>query len=370
MSETHNNQNPANSPTGAQGSSVPPAPQAPVPPAPAPVPAPQPQGQQPQMPGAGQGAPVSDGHDAPGAPEGNAPARNAAAKKDGSNGLPFGIDPKDPKGMMSKPPQRIGIISTVLFFVVAFFIGNQMMQMMNGGNEVDTLITSEFVQAVEQDRVQDVVYDAGNYTVSGTYYPAATAGSTASSSYNSAFEALNAQMEAVLGPDAEVVETTELDEQTIGDARKYTSTFVGQDSLMQLLAGHPDIQYQVKIPDGFWDILGSILPILLIAGLMIFFFSQMSKANNSQMSFGKAKAKEYSEEHPDVTFADVAGEDEAVEEPPGNQRLPGKPREVPNLGREDSARLPAGRPSGHGQDAFGARRCRRSPGAVLQHFRL
>ena len=32
------------------------------------------------------------------------------------------------------------------------------------------------------------------------------------------------------------------------------------------------------------------------------------------MSFGKAKSKDYVEEHPDVKFADVAGVDEAVEE--------------------------------------------------------
>ena len=53
---------------------------------------------------------------------------------------------------------------------------------------------------------------------------------------------------------------------------------------------------------------------LLLVGLMIFFFVQMNKANSSQMSFGKAKAKKTVEERPDVRFDDVAGEDEAVEE--------------------------------------------------------
>ena len=60
----------------------------------------------------------------------------------------FNIDPKDAKQMMSRPPQRVSIISAILFFVVAMFIGSQMMTMMNGA-ETDTLITSEFVQAVE-----------------------------------------------------------------------------------------------------------------------------------------------------------------------------------------------------------------------------
>ena len=40
----------------------------------------------------------------------------------------------------------------------------------------------------------------------------------------------------------------------------------------------------------------------------------MQKANNSQMSFGKAKTKKNAEERPDVKFSDVAGVDEAVEE--------------------------------------------------------
>ena len=38
----------------------------------------------------------------------------------------------------------------------------------------------------------------------------------------------------------------------------------------------------------------------------MFFFYKMQQANNSQMSFGKNKAKKTLEERPDVTFADVA----------------------------------------------------------------
>ena len=80
------------------------------------------------------------------------------------------------------------------------------------------------------------------------------------------------------------------------------------------MAAHPTIQYSVRLASPWGSILASILPILIIAGLLLFFFSQMNKANNSQMSFGKAKAKKSVEEHPDVHFSDVAGVDEAVEE--------------------------------------------------------
>ena len=297
----------------------------------APEPSPQPQGQQPQQ---QSRSPYGDAQDSQGAGGANrVPAQNQGQR--GSS--MFNIDPKDAKQMMSRPPQRVSIISAILFFAVALFIGSQMMSMMNS-NETDTLITSEFVQAVEQGRVENVVYDAGSYTVSGTYYPAATAGSTASSSYNSAFEALNAQVQSALGSSAPTVETTGLSEQTVGTPRNYTSTYVGQDSLMQLLKGHPDVQYQVKLPDGFSDILVSLLPVILIAAVMIFFFSQMNKANNSQMSFGKAKAKEYVEEHPDVKFDDVAGEDEAVEELQEIKDFLTNPKKYQDLG----AKIPRG----------------------------
>lgn len=259
-------------------------------------------------------------------PEGDAANRDAKGrgprrpegKESGPEGFGslFGLgdsgDPKDPKQIMSRPPQRMSIVSAVLFFIIALFIGNQMMNMM-GTQQTDTLITSEFVQAVEQGRVENVVYDAGSYTVSGKYYPAATAGSTAADAYNKAFESLNAQMESIFGS-GEGVATQALETQSLGEVRNYTSTYVGQDSLMQLLSQYPDIQYTVQLPNGLLDTLFAFLPTLLLIGLMVFFFLQMSKANNSQMSFGKAKAKEYTVDHPDVKFSDVAGEDEAVEE--------------------------------------------------------
>ncbi len=223
---------------------------------------------------------------------------------------------KRPNGSVPTPPRRTSIITAVLIFFVMFFVGMQMVNMFTSG-ERDSLITSEFVQAVEQDRVINVVYDAGEYTVTGKYYPAATAGSSTADAFNTAFSSLNAQLglkDVASGAALDGIALTSLEEQVLSQPREYTSTYVGQDSLMQLLAGHPNTTYKVVLPSGFMDILLSLLPILLLGGLMIFIFSQMNKANNSQMGFGKAKAKEYVEEHPNVRFSDVAGEDEAVEE--------------------------------------------------------
>ena len=225
---------------------------------------------------------------------------------------------KKPNPQFQQPNSRTTLITVALFLLVAFFVGSQFMSFNAASNNpTDNLITSEFVQAVEQGRVEKVVYAAGDYTVSGTYDPAATAGATAADAFNGAFDALNARAATLKDPGGATlpgVGTADLEPATLGAVHNYTSTYVGQDSLGELMARHPDVQYQVTLPSPFMEILGALLPMLLIAGLLLFFFTQMQKANNSQMSFGKNKAKKTLEERPDVTFADVAGVDEAVEE--------------------------------------------------------
>ena len=58
----------------------------------------------------------------------------------------------------------------------------------------------------------------------------------------------------------------------------------------------------------------NVLPILLMVGLILFFMQQMQGGGNRLMSFGKSKARQITKDMPKVTFADVAGVDEAVEE--------------------------------------------------------
>ena len=65
---------------------------------------------------------------------------------------------------------------------------------------------------------------------------------------------------------------------------------------------------------GLWTVLLGFLPYLLLFGMMIFIFSQMQGGGNRVMQFGKAKAKQVGKDHPKVTFDDVAGLEEAIEE--------------------------------------------------------
>ena len=61
-------------------------------------------------------------------------------------------------------------------------------------------------------------------------------------------------------------------------------------------------------------ILGSFIPFLIIIGLFWFMMSQAQGGGSRVMQFGKSRAKLANKDTPKVTFADVAGADEAVEE--------------------------------------------------------
>ncbi|MGN6324586.1 ATP-dependent zinc metalloprotease FtsH [Pseudolysinimonas sp.] len=74
--------------------------------------------------------------------------------------------------------------------------------------------------------------------------------------------------------------------------------------------------YNDDVPQQNWflSILGLLLPVLVIGVIFWFLLSSMQGGGNRVMQFGKSRAKLVSKESPKVTFADVAGSDEAVEE--------------------------------------------------------
>ncbi|UBQ02720.1 ATP-dependent zinc metalloprotease FtsH [Curtobacterium sp. TXMA1] len=79
-----------------------------------------------------------------------------------------------------------------------------------------------------------------------------------------------------------------------------------------------------KLPDGYNDtvqqgnwflsLLGIILPFLIIGALFWFLLSSAQGGGSKVMQFGKSRAKMNNKENPQVSFADVAGSDEAIEE--------------------------------------------------------
>ncbi len=110
---------------------------------------------------------------------------------------------------------------------------------------------------------------------------------------------------------------------TLQDGSKEKAAYIdGQGLLLQQ-------QLQAKkdagqLPDGYnvnvvrdnilVSLLISLLPIVIIVGLLFFFMSQMQGGGSKIMNFGKAKTKAINKDMPKTSFSDVAGADEAVEE--------------------------------------------------------
>ncbi|RIX30236.1 ATP-dependent zinc metalloprotease FtsH [Amnibacterium setariae] len=76
------------------------------------------------------------------------------------------------------------------------------------------------------------------------------------------------------------------------------------------------LTYTDEVPQPNWLLsIGSILlPFLIIGVIFWFLMSSMQGGGNRVMQFGKSRAKLVSKETPKVTFNDVAGSDEAIEE--------------------------------------------------------
>ncbi len=71
---------------------------------------------------------------------------------------------------------------------------------------------------------------------------------------------------------------------------------------------------QIDTQNWFASMLSLVLPMVIVLALFWFLMGQMQGGGNRVMQFGKSRAKLATKDMPKVTFADVAGADEAVEE--------------------------------------------------------
>ncbi|MTE22941.1 ATP-dependent zinc metalloprotease FtsH [Microbacterium sp. ZXX196] len=104
-------------------------------------------------------------------------------------------------------------------------------------------------------------------------------------------------------------------------------------------AAEPADGYDDAVPQAsfFGSLLSIMLPILLL-GLLFWFLLSNAQGGGKIAQFGKSRAKNVTKEHPEVTFADVAGADEAVEELHEIKEFLADPSKFQALG----ARIPKG----------------------------
>jgi cell division protease FtsH len=102
-----------------------------------------------------------------------------------------------------------------------------------------------------------------------------------------------------------------------GQGTSFVVSYPGEyeDELTQLLiSAGIEFDSDSENPSVLQWFLGTIFPYILLFGVFIFILMQLQGGGNRVMQFGKAKAKQVSKDQPKVTFKDVAGADEAVEE--------------------------------------------------------
>jgi len=129
---------------------------------------------------------------------------------------------------------------------------------------------------------------------------------------------------------------------TLVDGRKVKVNYPTPQSATQFenLLERQNVKFDSKGTgsSAWWSLLISFLPFVLLIGFWIFLMNQMQGGGSKVMSFGKSRAKRMSPDSPKVTFKDVAGADEAVEELHEIKEFLENPKKFQALG----ARIPKG----------------------------
>ena len=100
-----------------------------------------------------------------------------------------------------------------------------------------------------------------------------------------------------------------------GRSKQVTNGILGEQLTQELLGKVDSLQYVPDEQTGLWtSLLVTWLPMVLLVAVFFFFMRQLQSSGGKAMSFGKSRARLLNESQNRVTFADVAGIDEAKDE--------------------------------------------------------
>lgn len=118
-------------------------------------------------------------------------------------------------------------------------------------------------------------------------------------------------------------------------------TYAPRDTNVASMLMEKKVEIKVDPPEEspwYLTMLVSWFPMLLLIGVWIFFMRQMQHTGGKAMSFGRSRAKLLNQDNAKVTFADVAGVDEAKEELSEVVEFLSNPKKFTRLG----GRIPKG----------------------------
>src|SRR5215212_3398122 len=192
--------------------------------------------------------------------------------------MPVPMSPKNGNKNNNKGFNWGRFSKTLSFWVFILLIPVVLIQLAGPRSEATTDINyTEYRAQLAANNIKDVTVSAGK-NITGTFRQATVIGQKTAKRFSLQLPVANSQ--------AEVDQLT---------ARGVTIT--GTDAKPNLLS-----------------VVVSFLPWLLLIGFYLFLFRQMQSGGAKAFSFGKSKAKLLTGDTPKVTFADVAGADEAKQE--------------------------------------------------------
>ena len=208
---------------------------------------------------------------------GNYQGGNGSGNQNNRNNAPGGPS-------SGKPPRKQSLLMLLIACLMTLLFMSYFMKAINGATSKE-ISYDEFVTMVETGQVKSVYIDQDKITITPNI------GESEKGDGNS----------LLFGPQPQIT--------------YYTGKAEGGDQLTERLL-RAGVEINNEIPDNSsWllsMLLTYILPILLLWGLMSLLYRKMN-GSGGIMGVGKSNAKVYVEKETGVTFADVAGEDEAKE---------------------------------------------------------
>jgi cell division protease FtsH len=165
--------------------------------------------------------------------------------------------------------------------------------------------------------------------------------STTALDYNQFVQLVESHQIANTAADPLIVKTGdhEIDGKT-KDGKSFKVNYIPENNNLTTWLSANGVQFRPnsQTTSVWWSLAGTLLPIVIMVIFFVFLLSQMQGGGSKVMSFGKSRAKRLTVDQPKITFKDVAGVDEAIEELDEIKEFLESPKRFQSLG----ARIPKG----------------------------